>query len=214
MTSVPATPTVLLVCGSLGARSANRAALAVVEATLVAAGATVTIDSSLAQIPPLDPELVDAAGEAVDALRRGIAAADAVIIAAPEYAGSLAGAVKNALDWVVGSGELDGKPVGILSAGTTGGPFARQVLARTLLWQGAQLVAQLGISAPRTKSAPDGTFSDAATLTALHAFAGSVLAGLAAEADARGGASARIAASVGVHRHGDGADVLPFAGFS
>jgi NAD(P)H-dependent FMN reductase len=210
---VQGAPAVLLICGSLGSRSANRSALMVVEAALVAAGATVTTDDSLGQIPPLDPELVDAAGDAVDGLRRAIAASDAVIIAAPEYAGSLAGAVKNALDWVVGSGELDGKPVGIVSAGTTGGPFARQVLARTLLWQGAQLVAQLGISAPRTKSAPDGTISESATLEALRTFAGAVLASLAAEPDARSAASARIAASVGVRRHGDGGDVLPFATF-
>ncbi|WP_083653669.1 NADPH-dependent FMN reductase [Deinococcus marmoris] len=38
-------------------------------------------------------------------------AADAVLIACPEYAHGLPGAFKNALDWVVGSGEMSGKLV-------------------------------------------------------------------------------------------------------
>jgi NAD(P)H-dependent FMN reductase len=207
-------PHVLTICGSLGARSANRAALVVVEQALVDGGARVSVDDTLGQIPPLDPDLVDIAGDAVSRFRRSIADADAVVIAAPEYAGSLAGSVKNALDWVVGSGELYGKPVGILSAGTTGGPFARQVLARTLLWQGAHLVAQLGLSAPHTKSSADGTISDPPTLAALRAFATAVLAGVAADAGVRAVASERIAASLGVRRQGDAVEVLPFAGFA
>lgn len=213
MSTAPAAPIVLAICGSLGARSANRAALDVVEQALTAGGAHVVVDDALAEIPPLHPDLVDSPGDAVTRFRSAIAAADAVVIAAPEYAGSLAGTVKNALDWVVGSGELYGKPVGILSAGTTGGPFARQVLARTLLWQGAHLVAQLGLAAPRTKSSADGTISDAATLDALRALAASVLAGATADDGARALASERIAASLGVRRHSDDREVVPFAGF-
>jgi NAD(P)H-dependent FMN reductase len=55
-----------------------------------------------------------------------MARSDAVLIAAPEYAGGVAGTIKNALDWIVGSGELDTKPVAGISAGTSGGAFARQ----------------------------------------------------------------------------------------
>ena len=33
-----------------------------------------------------------------------------MLIAAPEYAGAIAGVMKNALDWIVGSGDLYGKP--------------------------------------------------------------------------------------------------------
>lgn len=115
---------VFTVCGSLGEISANRAALHVVHRTLAESAVPVVDDATLGVIPPLQPDLVDTPGDAVATFRRHIADASAVIIAAPEYAGSLAGSVKNALDWVVGSGELYEKPVGILSAGTSGGPFA------------------------------------------------------------------------------------------
>lgn len=176
-------------------------------------GADVADDTLLGTVPPFRPELVDAAGDAVDAFRRQIAEADAVIIAAPEYAGSLAGTVKNALDWVVGTGELYGKPVGILSAGTTGGPFARQVLARTLVWQGAHVVAQLGVTAPRTKSDANGEISDAATIVMLEFFADTVLRAVCATADERAAASELVAASLDVRGHLDGASIALAANF-
>src|SRR4029079_6780612 len=58
---------------------------------------------ALDQLPYFRP---DADGNAAVAqLRTAIAAADAVWIATPEYAGGMPGALKNALDWLVGSGE-------------------------------------------------------------------------------------------------------------
>jgi NAD(P)H-dependent FMN reductase len=143
---------------------------------------------------------VDEPSDVVATFRRHIAEADAVIIAAPEYAGSLAGSVKNALDWVVGSGELYEKPVGVLSAGTTGGPFARQVLARTLLWQGAHVVAQLGIAAPRTKSDATGAITDRATVAAIASFAEAVVAAASWPSSQRDQWSRQVAASLGVRR--------------
>lgn len=190
------------ICGSLGGISANRAALHLVHRVLAAAGVTVVDDAVLADIPPLHPDRVDEPGDAVATFRRHIAEADAVIIAAPEYAGSLAGSVKNALDWVVGSGELYEKPVGVLSAGTSGGPFARQVLARTLLWQGAHVVAQLGIAAPRTKSDSAGAISDPVTIAAIEAFTAAVVAAAQQPSSVRDRWSRQVAASLGVHRDG------------
>ena len=63
----------------------------------------------------------------------------------------MAGAVKNAFDWLVTSGELYRKPVGVLSVGTSGGFHARRMLVQTLTWQGAYVVAELGVDAARTK---------------------------------------------------------------
>jgi NAD(P)H-dependent FMN reductase len=52
----------------------------------------------------------------IDSLQRTIETADAVLIATPEYAGGMPGSLKNALDWLVGSGGLYEKPVVIVSA--------------------------------------------------------------------------------------------------
>ena len=168
MTASPAPgPRLLTVCGSLQRRSANRAVIDAATAVAVAAGAAVDAFDRLADIPAFDPDRAGEAIEAVDAWRHAVAAADAVLVAAPEYAGSVAGAVKNAFDWLVGSGELYRRPVAVLSAGTSGGAHARRMLAQTLTWQGAYVVAEVGIAAPRTKSDERGRLTDEATLAAI-----------------------------------------------
>jgi NAD(P)H-dependent FMN reductase len=166
---------ILTICGSLGLGSANRAALDVVEAHARSVGAEVVTDTLLADIPPFRPDLVDMPTIAVADFRRQIATADAVIIASPEYAGGIAGTLKNALDWVVGSGDLYGKPVGALAAGSTGGAHALAQLAQTLGYQGSMVVAELGIAAPKTKVDADGRYTDPDTLRALRTFTEAVL---------------------------------------
>src|SRR5580700_1807878 len=79
---------VLLVCGSLQRSSANRAALDVARAVLSASGVEVRAFGGLASIPPLNPDRGDHPGEFVVAFRAEIAAAAAILIAAPEYAGA------------------------------------------------------------------------------------------------------------------------------
>jgi len=45
-----------------------------------------------------------------------VGAADALVISSPEYAHGIAGSLKNALDWLVGSLEFPGTPVGVINA--------------------------------------------------------------------------------------------------
>lgn len=80
-------------CGSLQARSANRAALDIASTAMIEAGSIVDRYGELDRVPPLNADLDDA-GEAVRNWRARIEAADAVVVASPEYAGSLAGVVK------------------------------------------------------------------------------------------------------------------------
>ena len=159
---------VLTVCGSIQPFSANRAAIDVAH-SYMRSRRDVELDdyAELARIPPLNAALDDP-GPVVTAWRKRIGRSEAVLIAAPEYAGALAGTVKNALDWIVGSGELYAKPVAVMSAGTTGGRFARQMLIQTLTWQGAHVVGQIGIAAPRTKSDAEGRLTDDATIAEIE----------------------------------------------
>jgi chromate reductase, NAD(P)H dehydrogenase (quinone) len=107
-----------------------------------------------------------------------------VLLAAPEYAGGLAGGIKNALDWLVGSASIYRRPIAILSAGTTGGEFAIDQLVRTLSWQGALPVGTLSIRAPRTKMKHGIGFVDADTVHAISEWADQLVAATSMTSDA------------------------------
>jgi NAD(P)H-dependent FMN reductase len=157
----------LTVCGSLQAHSANRSALAAAASAALAAGAAVEDFDRLADVPAFDVDRAEEPIEVIDDWRRRVRSADAVLVGAPEYAGAVAGAVKNAFDWLVGSGELYRKPVAVLSAGTSGGVHARRMMVQTLTWQGAYVVAELGIEAARTKFDADGRLTHEPTAAAI-----------------------------------------------
>ena len=104
-------------CGSLRRASVNRAAL---EALVMLApeGVAIEIWDELAALPafnPDDEESDSALPPPVAALRRKTEACDGLIIAAPEYAHGVSGALKNALDWLVGSEAFAGKPTMLIN---------------------------------------------------------------------------------------------------
>ena len=191
---------VLLVCGSLQARSSNRAALDVARAHLLGRADLVVDEADgLASIPPFDADVELDPPPSVVRFRDQTARCDAALLAAPEYAGGLAGMVKNVLDWHVGgAGGLYVKPVGVLSCGTSGGRHARRQLAQTLTWQGAHVVADLGIGAPRTKSDADGRFTDDATIARIEAWADLVVDALDLDPATRLAHVEAVTAAVGV----------------
>ncbi len=131
---------VVTLIGSLRADSHNRQ-LATATAALLPAGSHVThVDfSSL----PFYSEELDVEGQVpapVQKLRQEIAAADAVILATPEYNGSLPGGLKNAIDWAsrpYGRGSLVGMPV--LVVGASMSPYAAK-------WARTDAVRALGVA--------------------------------------------------------------------
>lgn len=70
----------------------------------------------LGALPHFNPDLDAGAIESVSAWREGLSSSLVVLIACPEYGHSLPGVVKNAVDWVIGSGELEGKPVAVTAS--------------------------------------------------------------------------------------------------
>ena len=71
---------------------------------------------TLGELPQFNPDVDDAgAPPVVLDLRERLTRADAVVISTPEYAHGLPGSLKNALDWVVGSGEIVDKRISILN---------------------------------------------------------------------------------------------------
>jgi chromate reductase, NAD(P)H dehydrogenase (quinone) len=72
---------------------------------------------SLGELPHFNPDAhPDDAPESVRTLRRLIADSEALLIVCPEYAFSLPGVLKNSIDWLVGSGELEGKLMAITAS--------------------------------------------------------------------------------------------------
>src|SRR3954447_1346166 len=90
---------ILGIVGSLRRDSYN-AMLMRAAAELAPAEVELVVFDSLAGIPAFDEDLEDSLDPAVIAFKEAIAAADGVLIATPEYNGSIPGFLKNALDWV------------------------------------------------------------------------------------------------------------------
>ena len=129
----------LAVAGSLRAASSN-AALVRAVAGLAPEGVTIEVYQKLGALPLFSPDLdTDAPPPAVADFRAEVRAADGVLICTPEYAYGMPGALKNALDWLVSSGELYRKPVAALSASPSpqGGERALAWLRQTLTALGA-----------------------------------------------------------------------------
>ncbi len=81
--------------------------------------------------------------------------ADGLLIATPEYAGGMPGSLKNALDWLVGTGELYDQPVAILSAAPSPerGQHARRWVEDVVRMQGGHVVDSFTVTTdddPRT----------------------------------------------------------------
>jgi chromate reductase, NAD(P)H dehydrogenase (quinone) len=106
----------LAISGSLRAASSNTILLRA-AAALAPRRVRITLYDGLGDLPHFNPDLdTETAPSAVAELRSRLRAADAVLICSPEYAHGVPGALKNALDWIVGSGELMDKPVALLNA--------------------------------------------------------------------------------------------------
>jgi 2-hydroxychromene-2-carboxylate isomerase/NAD(P)H-dependent FMN reductase len=111
---------ILGVPGSLHSRSGNRVLL---ETAIAVAPRDIEIKlfEGLRDLPPFDADIAAGSVPAVEHWREALRNCDAVLVACPEYGFSLPGIVKNAIDWVIGTGELERKIVAVTSAVTTAG---------------------------------------------------------------------------------------------
>ena len=102
----------------------------------------------LGDLPHYDQDLdTDEAPAAVVAFRAALAEADALVVATPEYNGSVPGVLKNAIDWASrprGASALDGKPVAVVSVSPSprGAQWAREDALKILRVAGAQPLEQ------------------------------------------------------------------------
>jgi chromate reductase len=137
---------ILAISGSLRAGSSNTGLLHAMAA-LAPEGVEVAVYGGLADLPHFNPDLDPDGIPAVADFRARLAAADGVLISSPEYAHGVAGVMKNALDWVVASGEFVDKPVALINASPRA-HHAQEALTETLVVMTARMVPEASIAVP------------------------------------------------------------------
>ena len=164
---------VLALSGSLRRDSYNTALLRA-AAEVAPQGMVVELYEGLATLPHYDADSdVGAGPEPVRDLRERIAAADALLVATPEYNGSIPGLLKNAVDWAsrpFPGGALGGKTVAVIGASTGqyGGMWAQAELRKSLGVAGARALAD-GVAVPKAQERFDagGRLADETLRTRL-----------------------------------------------
>ena len=137
---------ILAVSGSLR-RGSHNTALLRAAAQAAPPGVALVLYDALDRIPafsqdleapPLPPEVAD--------LSNAVAAANALLVATPEYNFSIPGQLKNAVDWLSRpphAGPLRGKPTAVVGASTGhfGATWAQADLRKVLGATGARVIA-------------------------------------------------------------------------
>jgi chromate reductase len=176
---------ILAVSGSLRAASLNTALLRT-TARLAPPGMEVAMLRGLGDLPLFNPDLETQVPGSVAAMRSAVAAADALLIASPEYAHGVTGAIKNMLDWLVSYEPFVDKPVAVLNASARA-HHADAALRETLRTMSAVLVEEASVSIPLLGSSldengivqsPDIAQALRSALAALHRAAGPGASGL------------------------------------
>ena len=159
---------ILGLCGSLRRGSYNRRLLEA-AARQLPDSVTLHVFERLAEVPPYNADCDGAdqpTPKAVRALRDAIAAADAVLIATPEYNASIPGQLKNSLDWAsrpFPDNVLRGKPVAVVGASTGlfGAVWAQAELRKVLATIGADVVdIELPVGQAHEAFTLDGCLAD------------------------------------------------------
>ena len=128
---------VLAIPGSLRKDSYNKALLE--EASRLAPdGVDIEVYRDGQSIPPYNQDFDgDLSPEPVVDLRARIREADAVLVASPEYNGSITGVLKNLIDWAsrpYGNSALNGKPAAVVGASASrfGAQWAQELTLTVL----------------------------------------------------------------------------------
>ena len=178
---------ILAISGSLRAASINTVLLKA-AARLAPADVEVIVYGGLGGLPHFNPDLdKDPAVPAVADFRSKLRKSAAVIFSSPEYAHGVPGVLKNALDWLVASGELYEKPVALFNASPRS-TCAQASLLETLMVMMAKVVPEACITAPLL-----GQNLDEFEVVKHPEFSRQLRAALAFFVDAGGNRSIRVA---------------------
>jgi chromate reductase len=157
---------VLGISGSLRRESYNSTLLRA-AAELLPAGVELEVFDGLKAVEPYDEDDDRVVGPAgARRLREAIEAADAILVAVPEYNSSVPGQLKNALDWASrpkGENALWGKPAAVVGASTGmfGAVWAQAEVRKVLGASGARVIdEELPVGHAQHAFASDGRLKE------------------------------------------------------
>ncbi|NQX67918.1 NAD(P)H-dependent oxidoreductase [Paenibacillus alba] len=136
-----------------------------------------SVFEGIGNLPHFNPDLDgDEPPTAVQAWRKALQAADGIILCTPEYANGVPGVLKNALDWIVSSGEFVDKPTAVISASplATGAEKAHDSLLLTLRMMTASIVGSSMIGNVNKKLDSGGVWIDEELRSELNGLIGSL----------------------------------------
>ncbi|NOT63578.1 MAG: NAD(P)H-dependent oxidoreductase [Acidobacteria bacterium] len=125
------------IVGSLRQKSYNKGLMKAAQ-ELLPTGVTLTV-ADIGALPLFNEDLESNVPVAVQTFKQQVSAADAILIATPEYNYSMPGVLKNALDWAsrpYGDNSFDSKPAALMGAsvGMLGTARAQYHLRQTLVF--------------------------------------------------------------------------------
>jgi chromate reductase, NAD(P)H dehydrogenase (quinone) len=135
---------VLGISGSLRKASVNSALLRAAS-RLAPSDIEFTVFSGIGNLPLFNPDLETNLPSSVLALHVAVEESDALLLASPEYAHGVTGAIKNALDWLVSFERFVGMPVAVLNASPRA-HHADTALRETLKTMSAIIVEPASVS--------------------------------------------------------------------
>jgi chromate reductase len=164
---------IITISGSLRKDSLNTKLIEAAEKLIGDKGEITRL--SIDSVPLYNQDLEPVFPESVKAFKEALRAADAIIIATPEYNRSVPGVLKNAIDWAsrpYGDNAFAKKPVLVLGAtgGNIGTSLAQYHLKQVMLYLDANLVAQpeIFVGGATDKLNKETGLYDEATLTHLQ----------------------------------------------
>ena len=103
------------ISGSLRAASSNTRLLHAAQ-KLAPKGATIELEHAISELPAFNPDVDISSNDALEDFVQRVRESDGIVVSSPVYAGGYPGALKNALDWLVGTDAFVEMPFMMLSA--------------------------------------------------------------------------------------------------
>ena len=174
---------ILGISGSLRSASTNTSLLTAAT-NFAPNGVEFHVATLIGELPAFNPDTNTEQFPAVNAWIQEVRASDGIIVSTPEYARGYPGALKNALDWLVGTDAYVDKPFMLLNASARS-RVAQDTLTTVLETMSGVHIANASVTLPLL-----GTTLSAAEIQTNQEFAAQILRSLTVFIDA---ISARIA---------------------